>query len=66
MESVNSQKSNSYSRIISIYLWVCIAGLIITIPIFNNMINQHDWVISNNMCGLIAEKMNKSITYITE
>lgn len=66
MESVNNQKSNSYTRIISIYLWICIAGLIVSIPIFNNMISKHDLVISNNMCGLIAEKMNNSITYITE
>lgn len=66
MESVNNQKSNSYIRIISIYLWICIAGLIVSIPIFNSMINKHDLVISNNMCGLIAEKMNNSITYITE
>lgn len=66
MESVNNQKSNSYTRIISIYLWICIVGLIVSIPIFNNMISKHDLVISNNMCGLIAEKMNNSITYITE
>ena len=66
MESVNNQKSNPYTRIISIYLWICIVGLIVSIPIFNNMISKHDLVISNNMCGLIAEKMNNSITYITE
>ena len=66
MVSVNNQKSNSYTRIISIYLWICIVGLIVSIPIFNNMISKHDLVISNNMCGLIAEKMNNSITYITE
>ena len=59
-------KNNSYDRIISIYLLLCILGLIISIPIFNSMISKHDLQISNNMCGLIAEKMNSSITYITE
>lgn len=53
-------------RIISIYLLVCIVGLVISIPIFNNLISKHDLQISNNMCGLIAEKLNDSITYLTE
>lgn len=66
MKSEKQNKIHSYDRIISVYLLLCIAGLIISIPIFNSMISKHDVNISNNMCGLIAEKMNNSITYITE
>ena len=66
MKSEKQNKIHSYDRIISVYLLLCIAGLIISIPIFNSMISKHDVNISNNICGLIAEKMNNSITYITE
>lgn len=60
------RKNISYTKTISIYLWICIVGLIISIPIFNEIINKHDLEVSNNMCGIIAEKMNNSITYINE
>lgn len=66
MKSGKQNKIYSYDKIISVYLLFCIAGLIISIPVFNSMISRHDVHISNNMCGLIAEKMNNSITYITE
>lgn len=66
MKSGKQNKIYSYDKIISVYLLLCIAGLIISIPVFNSMISRHDVHISNNMCGLIAEKMNNSITYITE
>ena len=66
MEKRTNGRRNSYTNVISIYILICIAGLIISIPIFNGMINRHDMEISNDICGLIAEKMNNSITYITE
>lgn len=66
MKSGKQNKFYSYDKIISVYLLLCIAGLIISIPVFNSMISRHDVHISNNMCGLIAEKMNNSITYMTE
>lgn len=64
MKSVSQKKSNT--NIISIYILVCIAGLLLSIVVFNGMINKHDLEISNEICGLIAEKINSSITYITE
>lgn len=66
MGGEKQRKNNSYTKVFSIYLWICIAGLILSIPLFNALINKHDLEISNDMCGLIAEKMNNSITYITE
>ena len=59
-------KVRSYVKIINIYLLACIAVLIISIPLFNNLINKHDLEMSKDICNLIAEKMNKSITYMTE
>ena len=66
MEKRRNGRRNSYTNVISVYILICIAGLIISIPIFNGMINRHDMEISNDICGLIAEKMNNSISYITE
>lgn len=59
-------QARSYVKIINIYLLVCIAVLIISIPLFNSLINKHDLEISKDICNLIAEKMNNSITYVTE
>lgn len=59
-------KVRSYVKIINIYLLACIVVLIISIPLFNNLINKHDLEMSKDICNLIAEKMNNSITYMTE
>ena len=56
----------SYVKIINIYLLACILVLIISIPLFNSLINKHDLEMSKDICNLIAEKMNNSITYMTE
>lgn len=56
----------SYVKIINIYLLACIVVLIISIPLFNSLINKHDLEMSKDICNLIAEKMNNSITYMTE
>lgn len=58
--------ARSYVKIINIYLLVSIAVLIISIPLFNKLINKHDLEMSKDICNLIAEKMNNSITYMTE
>lgn len=66
MKEEKHYKARSYVKIINIYLLVCIVGLIISIPLFNSLINKHDLEMSKNICSLIAEKMNNSITYMTE
>lgn len=63
---LKKEKNISYTHVISVYLLVCIIALLISIPVFDNMINEHDLEISQDICGLIAEKMNSSIGYITE
>lgn len=58
MKAEKYRKNPSYTKIINIYLLVCIFVLIISIPIFTNLINQHDLEMSKYICNLIAEKMN--------
>lgn len=66
MKDEKYHKNHSYARIINTYLLVCIAVLVISIPIFNNLISKHDLEMSKYICNLIAEKINNSITYMTE
>ena len=66
MKADEQHKSHSYVKIINTYLMVCIAVLVISIPIFLSMINKQDLETSKCMCNLIAEKINNSITYLTE
>ena len=66
MKDEKYHKNHSYAKIINIYLLVCIAVLVISIPIFLSMINKQDLETSKCMCNLIAEKINNSITYLTE
>lgn len=66
MKDEKYRKNHSYARIINIYLLVCITVLVISIPIFNNLINKQDLEMSKYICNLIAEKINNSITYLTE
>lgn len=66
MKEEKRYKKHSYAKIINTYLLVCIVGLIISIPLFNNLVNKQDLEMSEYICTLIAEKMNNSITYMTE
>lgn len=66
MKEEKQFRIRSYVKIINIYLLACIVVLIISIPLFNSLINKHDLEMSKDICNLIAEKMNNSITYMTE
>ena len=66
MKEGKNRNKHSYARIISTYLLVCITGLLISIPLFTSLINKQDLEMSEYICNLIAEKMNNSITYMTE
>ena len=66
MKEGKDHNNHSYARIISTYLLVCIAGLLISIPMFTSLINKQDLEMSEYICNLIAEKMNNSIAYMTE
>lgn len=66
MKEEKHYQARSYVKIINIYLLACIVVLIISIPLFNSLINKHDLEMSKDICNLIAEKMNNSITYMTE
>ena len=66
MKEVKHYKHHSYTKTINVYLLVCIIGLIISIPIYDNLVNKQNLQMSKYICNLIAEKMNNSITYMTE
>ncbi len=56
----------SFTKMVGIYLCVCVAGILLSLPVFNKLIRQHDLDMTSNVCNLIAEKMNNSIAYMTE
>lgn len=60
-----SSKNVTFSKIVALYLFLCITGILISLPLFNRLIRQHDLDMTSNVCNLIAEKMNNSIAYMT-
>lgn len=61
-----TNKKVSFTKMVGIYLFVCVAGILLSLPVFNKLIRQHDLDMTSNVCNLIAEKMNNSIAYMTE
>ncbi len=66
MRKRKRNKRKSYATGITIYIVICIIALSLSIPAFDLLIRKHDLTISNDICGLIAEKMSNSMSYLTD
>lgn len=58
-------KSLSFFRMLVIYLVLCSIGVSVLIVSFNRLIRSHDKRLTENICSLVTEKMNNSISYMT-
>lgn len=66
MSSPNEiSRSFSFFRMLVIYLLVCCAGVSVLLVSFDRLIRSHDKRLTGNICGLVTEKMNNSIRYMT-
>ncbi len=54
-----------FFRILVIYLVICAAGITFLLIRFNLLIRSQDKQLTNEICSLVAEKMNNSIRYMT-
>lgn len=61
----NSGNKFSYRQMIGVYVAICILGFAIIVLVFNKLIQEHDRKLTNDICTLISEKMDTSITYLT-
>ena len=50
---------------IGVYVAICVLGFAIIVLVFNRLIQEHDRKLTNDICTLISEKMDTSITYLT-
>ena len=58
-------RSGSFVRVLLVYLLVCVIGVFVMISAINLLIKEHDKSLTTQICGLVAEKMNNSIKYMT-
>lgn len=55
----------SFFRMLVIYLIICGIGIFVLLVSFNSLIRSHDKKLTGNICSLVTEKMNHSISYMT-
>ncbi len=58
-------KNFSFIRMLIIYLAICGIGVIVLLVSFNGLIKRHDNKLTGDICSLVTEKMNSSISYMT-
>lgn len=58
-------KSFSFFRMLVIYLVICGIGVSVLLVSFNRLIRSHDKRLTGNICDLVTEKMNNSISHMT-
>lgn len=58
-------RSFSFFRMLVIYLVICSIGVFSLLISFNGLIRSHDKRLTGNICSLVTEKMNNSISYMT-
>ena len=64
-ESGEIASRGSFFQTMVIYLIVCGISTAIMITSINQLIKQHDKQLTGQICGLVAEKINNSINYMT-
>ena len=58
-------RSISLFKMLVIYLIICGVGVFMLLVSFDGLIRNHDKKLTGNICGLVTEKMNNSIRYMT-
>lgn len=58
-------KSFSFFRMLVIYLLISAIGISVLLVSFNRLIRRHDKRLTGDICSLVTEKMNNSISYMT-
>ena len=64
-ESGEIARRGSFFRTMLVFLVVCGFSTVVMITSINQLIKQHDKKLTGQICGLVAEKMNNSINYMT-
>ncbi|MBO5557156.1 sensor domain-containing diguanylate cyclase [Ruminococcus sp.] len=59
------QQGGSFFRLMMIYLIVCSIGFTVMMIWVNKLMKEHDKTLTTQICDLVAEKMNNSISYMT-
>ncbi len=55
----------SFIRMLIIYIIICGAGVAVLLISFNGLIKNQDRMLTEDICSLVTEKMNSSISYMT-
>lgn len=55
----------SFIRMLIIYIVICGAGVFVLLINFNRLIKNQDRMLTEDICSLVTEKMNSSISYMT-
>ena len=58
-------KSVPLIRTLMVYLVICGIGIVVLLLSFDGLIRSHDKQLTGDICGLVTEKMNYSISYMT-
>lgn len=58
-------KKFSFIRMLIIYLAICGIGVIVLLISFNGLIHSQDKKLTKDICSLVTEKINSSISYMT-
>lgn len=58
-------KKFSFIRMLIIYLAICGIGVIVLLISFNGLIRSQDKKLTKDICSLVTEKINSSISYMT-
>lgn len=61
----NEINGGSFLRVIAIFLFICSFGFVTMILSVNRLMREHDKELTTQICGLVAEKMNNSVRYMT-
>ncbi len=61
----NEINGGSFLKVMSIFLVICSVGFVGMILSVNALMREHDKELTSQICGLVAEKMNSSIRYMT-
>ena len=58
-------KSVPLIKTLMVYLVICGIGIVVLLLSFDGLIRNHDKQLTGDICGLVTEKMNYSISYMT-
>lgn len=62
---IEAGKSGTLIKTLMVYLVICGIGIVVLLLSFDGLIRNHDKQLTGDICSLVTEKMNYSISYMT-